>query len=87
MPLRMIEWVWPPQTSISAQRPRGGGVDPGEQPTGQRRVPELVEVPHGIVSPVPGPPSGTPSSENRRSVSRADSSSRRVMAKPAWTIV
>ena len=46
MPCRMIEWVWPPQTSIIAQGCVDRRVDVVEQPLGQRRVLELVEVLH-----------------------------------------
>ena len=46
MPCRMIEWVWPPQTSIIAHGLGDRGVDVVEQPLRQVGVVELVEVLH-----------------------------------------
>ena len=102
MPCRMIEWVWPPQTSIIAHGRGHRGVDVVEQPPGQLGVAELVEVLHRA------PPSRRPSpacvgralpgvaelllelAESRRSsssVSSADSSSSRCSANPTWTMM
>ena len=58
-------------------RPCGRSGDLLDQRPSQHRVVELVEVLHPR----------SPSSANSRNVSSADSSSSRVIAKPAWTIV
>ncbi len=49
-PWRMIECVWPPQTSIIAHGLGGDGVDLVEQRPGEVGVAELVEVLHGRAS-------------------------------------
>ena len=61
MPCRMIEWVCPPQTSMIAQRRRGGCVDLVDQLAGQVGVAEFVQVLHDVTSVVAVlPGAGTP---------------------------
>ena len=84
MPLRMIEWVWPPQTSISAHGRVTVAAMSSSSRRGEHRVGELVEVLHAAAQLAV---EDARPSRIRARVSWADSSSSRVMAKPTCTIV
>ena len=94
MPLRMIVWVWPPQTSMSAHGPGDRRGDVVEQPAARapgrrtRRGTSRRPARSGVGRwPARAPASSSPTLRNSSRVSSADASSSLVRAKPTWTIV